>query len=232
MGKTYLAERVLRIVCGRPRATEVVGDLLEQGGVSQTELWWVVFRMMYAMSWRWLIAIVLAALTSLLAITRYVSASPQFHSEFPEPLWLRWGVGCMLAALCAWTATLLNAFQFGIRDRLTYVSAGFSGVCVALAFCGWSPHIRPIASLTLLAFTSVCLSLRALRAAFVSLLLTAGAYAAVFVMTESWIRITKDASRMLLVTQFFGYWFLSFLAAAWVLRRMRGMMDRDAARPE
>ena len=86
----------MTILCGRQRASEIVGDLLEQQNDGPASFWWMFLRVVFAMSWRWPVAIITAAMSILFALVRYVAFFQSTQSLPRGTIRLSWGVDCML----------------------------------------------------------------------------------------------------------------------------------------
>jgi hypothetical protein len=219
VARAQLAETLLRIFGGRERASEIVGDLLEQHGASAAAFWWAVLAIVFAMTWRWMAAIITAAVSMLFILTKYVAF---FQRVSPyEKIPLTWGLAWMLAGLCAWSVVMLNVFRFGFRDRLSGVGFGMTMLLVASACFVWFPSAIYVAPVVVAIYVALCFGRRSLRAPFLCVLASALTYVGAFVFLMRFLRNPESGSPRLLAAEFFGFWFLSFVAEAWVLTRTR-----------
>jgi hypothetical protein len=219
VARAQLAEALLNIFAGRERASEIVGDLLEQHGSGAAAFWWAVMAIVFAMTWRWMAAIITAAVSMLFILTKYVALfqPDPAHEKIP----LTWGVAWMLAGLCAWSVVMLNVFRFGVRDRLNGVGFGVAVLFVASACFVRSPYSIYVAPVVVAMYVALCFDRRSLRAPFLCVLASALTYVGAFVFLMRFLRNPESSSPRLLAVEFFGFWFLSFVAEAWVLTRTR-----------
>jgi hypothetical protein len=182
VARAQLAEALLNIFAGRERASEIVGDLLEQHGSSAAAFWWAVLAIVFAMTWRWMAAIITAALSTLFMFTKYIGlfilpkylADFQYHS--PHETIALTGRAWMLAGLCAWSVVMLNVFRFGVRDRLNGVGFGMTVLLVASACFVWSPYAIYVAPVVVAMYVALCFARRSLRAPFLCVLASALTY--------------------------------------------------------
>jgi hypothetical protein len=217
--RAQLAETLLSVFGGRERASEIVGDLLEQHGSPTAAFWWAVLAILFAMTWRWMAAIITAALSTLFLLTKYVAFFQRVSPH--EKIALTWGVAWMLAGLCALSVVMLNVFRFGVRDRLNGVGFGMAVLLVAGACFVWSPYAIYVAPVVVAMYVALCFGRRSLRAPFLCVLASALTYAGAFVFLMRFLRSPETNSPRLFVVESFGFWFLSFVAEAWVLTRTR-----------
>ena len=223
MDKGHFAEGVLTLLCGRQRASEIVGDLLEQQNAGSASFWWMLFRVVFAMSWRWPVAIITAAMSILFALVKYVAFFQGNQSLRGGMSPLSWGVECMLACACVWSVVVLNTFRFGFRNYINSAGIGMTvllAVMACLELYPWVPWVMSIAPVAVLAYAGLCLSRRSLRAPFCCVVASAVSYAGAFYVFMH-LMSRPPLSPRLLALEFFGYWSLSFILEAWVLSQTR-----------
>lgn len=218
MGKAQFAEFLLSLVSGRQRAVEIVGDLLEQSTANSQSFWWMIVTTIAAFTWRWVLAIVLAAASSIFGVLHYHS-----HLQaYPEMLGisLRLSNFYFISGTCIWTVVVLNALRYEIKSKLSGVGLGVAGLLLLMA---WLVPFRAASFIIVavgIVYLAVCLSNRSLRGPFVSVAAAAVAYAGAFCLLMNLIIISSN-SPTLIGIQFFGYWFLSFVVEATVFAYTR-----------
>jgi hypothetical protein len=109
VARAQLAETLLSVFGGRERASEIVGDLLEQHGSSAAGFWWAVLAIVFAKTWRWMAAIITAAVSMLFILRKYVALFQRVSAH--EKVALTWGVAWMLAGLCVWSVVMLKRIR-------------------------------------------------------------------------------------------------------------------------
>lgn len=145
MHKGNFAEGILTPLCGRQRASEVVGDLLEERSAGAASFWWMLLRVVFAMSWRWPVAIITAALSILFALVKYIAFFQSTQSLPQGTIQLARGADCMLACACVWSVVVLNTFRFGFRNKVNSVGVGFTLVLASMACLEGYPSVTHIA---------------------------------------------------------------------------------------
>jgi len=139
MSKTALSERLLALLSTRKRASEVVGDLLEQG-LTGVAFWVAILRVALRLSLRWTSAFVAAVACSVCVIALYcLYVVPRWKLPHHES-WVVWSVCFAGVSLCLATATGLTASWYGIHDRLTRFTALIWLTVTASACLAWLPH--------------------------------------------------------------------------------------------
>src|SRR6185312_13493476 len=113
MDKSNIAEWIVARVSDRPRASAVVGDLLEQSGGSLPAFWFAVSRVVIAMSWRWA-AGTIAAFVSVPATYWFyghftvremlICFSTHHHRE----AWMTWATYLFLSSMCVYSAAAIS----------------------------------------------------------------------------------------------------------------------------
>jgi hypothetical protein len=218
VARAQLAETLLTIFAGRERASEIVGDLLEQHGSSAAAFWWAVLAIVFAMTWRWMAAIITAAGSMLLVLMKYAFF---MHGSTHEKIALTWGMVWLLAGLCAWSVVMLNVFRFGVRDRLNGVGCGMAVLLVTSACFVWSPYASYVSPVVVGMYVALCFGRQSLRAPLLCVLASAITYAGTFCFLMRFLWSPERSSPRLLAVKFLGFWFLSFVTEAWVLTRTR-----------
>lgn len=176
MHKAPIAEWLLTHVSTSQRASEVVGDLLEQK-TSFIQFWLTIARIWVALTWRWTFGAVLAALSGLIVLASYsLFVKPSTHPH-SEP-WMLLAMYLPAAALCFGTNTGLALSRYGFRDRLTWMSAAIWVILIACACCAWMPYAPYVVALLLTAGLSALLLSSATRRLVLCVLAPTAAYAA------------------------------------------------------
>jgi hypothetical protein len=163
MDKVTLAEHLLTPITGAPRASEIVGDLLEEAA-SSTAFWLSVMRVAFSYSWRWMIGVPAAMFSILLPAVPFVELlkrqmerqlSTELHSggHLEHHPVIQASVFVLLAAVALWSIATLSLVRFGLRGGVTrttgflalllslsayalcanMLSAGITALCVAVA---------------------------------------------------------------------------------------------------
>lgn len=217
MDKAQFAEFLLSLVSGRQRAVEIVGDLLEQSTAKSQPFWWMIVTTTAAFTWRWVVAIVLAAASSVFAALHY-SSHLQAHPDL-RGISLRPSNFYFLSGTCIWTVVVLNGLRYEIKSKLSGVGLGLVGLLLLLA---WLMPFRAaffIFTAAGIAYLAVCLSTRSMRGPLVSITASAIAYAGAFCLLMN--LMISSSSPMLIGGQLCGYWFVSFVVEATVLAYTR-----------
>src|ERR1700722_7536443 len=179
MHKARVAEWLLTHVSTSQRASEVVGDLLEQK-TSFMQFWLTIARIWVALTWRWTFGALLAALSGLIVVAPYsLFVNPRWNLTQPhtEP-WMLWAMYLALAAVSFGTNTGLSVSRYGFRDRLTWMSAAIWVILIACACCAWMPYAPYVVALLLTAGLSALLLFSATRRLVLCVLAPTAAYAA------------------------------------------------------
>ena len=100
MAKSLNAERVLALIVGRSRASEIVGDLLEQYSFGSYLFWRVLAGVIFSSLWRWGLGIALAATLTVILLIRYALLLPIQGTGSVE---MSPGMHYLLAAVCLGT---------------------------------------------------------------------------------------------------------------------------------
>ncbi len=216
MDKAGFAELVLAPVCGRQKATEIVGDLLEHEAARRGSFWMALLSVLASSLWRWIAGIVLAGTSMLYGLVHYINA---FQAKPSGAMNISWGIGCALVATCVWSAVVLNALRYGLRCRTTLVGLGFTSVFVAAACLKALPSIPPITAAAALGYGALCITIRPLRASFVTLIAAAAAHGGLFFLLMKLI-VRPPVSSALGIELPVG-WFLSSIVEAIVLTWVR-----------
>ena len=187
------------------------------------------------MTWRWMAGILAAFISIVFMLLKYALFLRSKHYQFvlhPGSAGngvLTWGWLWLSAGLCAWSAVMLNGFRFGLRDRLTRVGLGLAMLLLASAWFVELPYASYISPILVALYAALCLGRRSQRAPFFALLTSSltfmGMWSFLLISLQSLVVATGGpASGVIGGTAeigFFGVWFLSFVAEAWVLTRTR-----------
>jgi hypothetical protein len=177
MYKAPIAEWLLTHVSTSQRASEVVGDLLEQKP-SPTQFWVTITRVLVALTWRWIFGAFLAGLSGLVVVAPY---SLMARWSLAHPHYDPWMISAMylaLAAVCFGTNTGLTISRYGFRDRLTWMSGAIWAVFIVCSCCAWMPHAPYVVALLLTAGLAALLLFSATRRLVLCVLAPTAAYAA------------------------------------------------------
>jgi hypothetical protein len=178
MRKARIAEWLITHVSTPQRASEVVGDLLEQNP-STTQFWLTIIRILAALTWRWTLGAFLASIFSAVVLASYslwVIPRRDLAPHF-EP-WIFWAMYLAVASVCFGTTTGLAASRYGLRDRLTCMSAAIWAALIAAACSAWMPHAPYVIALLLTAGLVALLLSSATWRLVVCVLAPTAAYAA------------------------------------------------------
>ena len=194
MPNAKFAEWLLTRASTPQRGSEIVGDLIEQN-MSDFSFWLTTTRIFVALSWRWVLGFILASACALVVVVPYrLIVHPRWRLPLPqehEP-WVLWALYLSLGAWCFGTNTGLTAARYGVRDRLTWISAAFWVTLTICACCAWLPGApHSIFVVLLLGVTTPLLS-RATRRPLLSVLVATASYAAssaFFIMLLRWTSI-------------------------------------------
>ncbi len=177
MPKSPFAEWLLTRVSSPQRASEIIGDLVEQN-TSQTRFWLTISRILVAFAWRWILGFALAGICASLVVVPYrLAVVPRWNLDRRES-WVLWAMYLACGAVCLGTNTGLAISRYGFRDRLTWMSAALWLTLTASACAAWMPHAPYGLTLLLTTGTAALLLFGATRALFVCVLAATAAYAA------------------------------------------------------
>ncbi len=139
MSNASVSEQILALLSSRERASEVVGDLLEQGltgGVFRAAILRVAFRLLL----RWVAGLWSALACSISVVALYcLYVVPKWKLPQHET-WVVWSVRGAGASFCLATVVGLAASHYGIRDRLTRMSVLVWLSITASTCLAWLPH--------------------------------------------------------------------------------------------
>ena len=178
MHKAPIAEWLLTHVSTPQRASEVVGDLLEQKP-SLLQFWLTIARIAVALTWRWIFGAFLAGLSGFVVMALYsLLVKPRWNLTYPhnEP-WTLWAMYLAAGAVCFGTNTGLAVSRYGFRDRLTWISAAIWAILIACSCCAWMPHAPYVVALLLTAGLAALLLSSATRRLVFCVLAPTAAYA-------------------------------------------------------
>ena len=183
MHKAPIAEWLLTHVSTSQRASEVVGDLLEQK-TSLIQFWLTIARILVALTWRWIFGALLAGLSGFVVLAPYsLLIKPRWNLTHPhyEP-WMLWAIYFAAAALCFGTNTGLAVSRYGFRDRLTWMSAAIWAILIACSCCAWMPHEPNVVAVLLTAGLAALLLSSTTRRLVLCVLAPTAAYAATYAL--------------------------------------------------
>jgi hypothetical protein len=140
MYRAHLAQWLLARVSTEQRASEIIGDILEQPNRSATAFWFTVMRIVFALSWRWTLGLVAAFCSWLIAFAPYrFFVGSKHHAPLQSEAWMAWASWLLMASICLWSLTALTSFRYGMRDSLTRISVALSLILTASACFAWLP---------------------------------------------------------------------------------------------
>ena len=228
MDKSSVAERILICVCTKPRASEIIGDLLEQGNSpSSLKFWCSVLGIVFAMSWRWSLG-VLAAFWAFAPALRVFIVFVALHAG-PHPRNVPWAVHAFVLVIVSVfisASAILGAVRFGLRNFSSRVALLLAALC-AIAACFTR---LPGALYTIpFALASALVALffhSSTRRPLLSILCTAGAQAGIYFLSFNAVSYAHRPSAYVAI----GAWSLSVGSAAWVFSQLQRRMV-DQSRP-
>src|SRR5580693_1535270 len=101
MYKAHLAEWLLARVSTRQRASEIIGDVLEQPNQSATAFWFTVMHIVVVLSWRWTLGLVAAFFSWLIAFAPYrFFVGSKHHAPNHFETWMVWANLFLMASIC------------------------------------------------------------------------------------------------------------------------------------
>lgn len=221
MPKETLAEIVLTIACGRARASEILGDMLELYGLSSYKIYTAVLSVVLPAAWRFVFSFVILASSTIALLTEYVKhkylAVQQVGSAVPH------GVLWSLAALCFWSVLVQNLSKFGFKDRLNPVAAIMVALLMTCAVAEGSRYEDFAIAGTVLCVLAL-LSNALLRRSLGCVTLSAAVYAGVFMLGVSPVGYSLRSVTVVILELVLA-WLLSFQAERWVLTNSRFRFD-------
>jgi hypothetical protein len=177
MYKASIAEWLLAHVSTSQRASEVVGDLLEQKP-SPVRFWFTVARILVALTWRWVLGAFLALLSGLVVVAPYSLIVKTRWNLGGPPLPHILAMYLFLAAVCFGTNTGLTISRYGFRYRLTWMSASVWVAFIVCSCCAWMPYAPKVIALLLTGGLATLLVSGATRPLVLCVLAPTAAYAA------------------------------------------------------
>jgi hypothetical protein len=140
MYSAHLAQWLLARVSTEQRASEIIGDILEQPNRSVAAFWFTVIRIVFALSWRWMLGLVAAFCSWLIAFAPYrFFVGSKHHAPLHFESWMVWANWLLMASIGLWSLTALTSFRYGMRDSLTRISVALSLILTASACFAWLP---------------------------------------------------------------------------------------------
>jgi hypothetical protein len=139
------AEYLLRILVRRERAEAIVGDLMETYGTPATASFWFAWlRVMVRLGWRPTVALFVAAVVCLIsdfALTTVTARRFAFGTSRNLPLLFRSFFFAEQSASFGALAAFAF-FRYGLRDRSSWLSALYAGVCTLYVYTFLMPSLR------------------------------------------------------------------------------------------
>ena len=229
MHKAKLAELLLTMVFGRRRASEVVGDLLEQETGSKGSFLVSILSTLIFVTWRWGAAIAVAVISTLIALNLYGQHFSDAQHEMTQP---KWAMICVLVSSCIWSVVVLNAIGFGINSKLNRVGLGLSILLAIVACVKSHPFVPGCAIFVVAGCIATCMARSSLRREFGTLVASTAAHAAVFSgIFFCLINSLSDPQTgiALIGMHFYSYWLLSLIFGAMTLVYTRRVFLSDSA---
>lgn len=230
MDRFDLAEKILRSVCTRSRAEEIVGDLQEQSDSSFPRLgfWLTICGIMFRMGWRWILAVVAAFWSFALPIRIFIMFVAQHAGTQPRNLqWVRVFFALIVCSVFTFSAAALSLVRFGMKSSLSRMALFLSALFVAAAFFTrfpavifWVPPAIVLIVVGLILYVPT-------RRPLISVLSVSGVQAAVCALGFALVyRIHSDSVWIAI-----GSWAMSICAAAYVLSVIRKRIDGERVTP-
>jgi hypothetical protein len=225
MDKAHLAQWLLSRASTKQRASEIIGDVLEQPNRSAVAFWFTVMRIFFVLSWRWMLGLAAAFCSFLITLAPYrFFVGSRHHAPLHFEPWMVWANWLLMTGCCMWTLAALTSFRYGIRDSLTRISVLLSLILTVCACFAWLPDAIYFIMGTLTVSLSFLLLHHSLRRLLFCILAASGALVATFVPLASVMnRIVTNPSPYhdLAVIPI---WVVSIGAEAWVLARARHLL--------
>ena len=159
MREKQFAQWLLQRVSTRDRASEMVGDLMEQYRDAPVRFNLAVAQLFVAHAWRWVAGIVVALFSMVIPVpafqhiaTRRLLLMHRRHEVITHH-WMLWGSAFLFISVCIWSLTAMSLFRYGVRDRLTQISGFLALVMTSAACFAWLPnatYVIPVVALLLI----------------------------------------------------------------------------------
>jgi hypothetical protein len=222
MHKARLAQWLLARVSTKQRASEIIGDILEQHNRSATAFWFTVMRIVVALSWRWMLGLVAAFFSWLIALALYrFFVASKHHAPLHFEAWMAWSNWLLIASFCLWTLTALTSFRYGIRDSLTRISVALSLILTISACFAWLPFATYFIAGVLTVSLSFLLLHHSLRQACFCILCASGALVLMFFFLAGAMNLIVSNRSTYHDLAGIPIWVVSICAEAWILARIR-----------
>lgn len=219
MDRANLAERILRSVCTRARAEEIVGDLLEQSdSSSDLAFWFSIWRIEFRMGWRWILAAIAAFWAFALPIQIFIRFLAPLAG--PQPRNVPWAWASFALIICSvfvFSATVLNLVRFGLKSSLNGMAFFLGSLFLIAAFFTRFPNAKYLVPLAIAAVVVGLLLYAPTRQPLVSVLCVTGVQAAVCLFCFALISCIHSKSVWIAT----GSWAISIGAAAYTLSAIR-----------
>lgn len=234
MDKAWIAEWILTCVCTKQRASEITGDLLEQETRPTINFWLAIMRVVFAISWRWMVGYVFAVTSlwwALIPSQHFIVPKAQEHLDQTRRAWLANGHRVPLSAgdwthsaavlmglsVLLWSVAALAISRYGVRDergRAGALLASLLTLCSCLAWMRYAEYVIP----AVVCGTVVALLLNAgYRRAVLCLVFASMAVAFIFLSTAFTIERYSHLGSFYSAIIIGAAWFASPLAGAWIL---------------
>jgi hypothetical protein len=236
MDNTHLAEWFLTQVSSKDRATEIIGDHLEQRGTTLS-LALTVLRITFALQWRWLIALPVAGVAMMAEISPYASMffakgfsdgfsgnPPSDVPALPLAAGMASTVGLFLAtiAICLWSTCALALVRYGLRSSIARLGL-LLAVLFTLGSCFmWANHALVVIPATLSVVLVLALADPQGRRILACMAVAGSVYWAGFMLLATALSriILIDGARQLNAISYIGYT-LCVVAEAFALAQSR-----------
>ena len=236
MDKARIAEWILKFVCTKQRASEITGDLLEQEAGPTINFWLAIIRVVFAISWRWMVGYVFAVTSlwwALIPSQHFIVPKAQEHLEQTRRAWLANSHQAPLSAgdwthsaavlmglsVLFWSVAALAISRYGVRDERGRAGALLASLLTlgsCLAWMRYAEYVIP----AVVGGTVVALLLNAgYRRALLCLVFASMAVAFIFISTAFTMERYSHLASFYSAIIIGAAWFASPLAGAWILAR-------------
>jgi hypothetical protein len=234
MRRVQWSETVLAYLCGRQRASEVIGDLLEQHDSASLSFAFAVVGVAFALVWRSLAGAALAIVGSMFFVAQFTNYAA-VHGYLPTENsgWRYWSGNLMLSAASVLSVAILNAMRTAWRDRVTYSAACVAGVLTISACLAWSnAAMYLVPSVLVVSLGSLLIESRT-RMPVVCAAVTAMTFASLYAVAMMLVGLFMKATRLLAflwhskftLSMFaLAVLFVSLLVSGLVLTKLRAVL--------
>lgn len=177
MREPKFAERLLGLAVTSQAASAIVGDLLEQNA-SPTRFWFTVARILFSLTWRWILGFLLAPLFYFIGVQPVLNSLMRRHDFAPKQPWVIALLYLLVAVMDFSTNTALAVARYGVRDRLTWMSAAVWGTLIGCCSMVWVPGARTTIAVLLPSALAILLLARSTRSLILCVTIPVAAYVA------------------------------------------------------